>query len=280
MLRFHWFLPTNGDGRDIVGGGHGVATGAAGAIRPATVKYLGQIARSAEQLGFEAALTPTGTWCEDAWLTTAMLVEVTRAAEVPRRLPARADLADAVGADGGHVPAAFGRAVAAQRRDRGRVRGAARLRRLPIEGRQVRALRGVPGHRLAALERADGDLCGGSPACRGRAAGAAARPGARTVLRRLLRGRGTGGDQVQRRVPDLGRAAPGGGLQATLDGRPGPRGRADAALRHPAARDLAGHLRAGVAAGPPADRRGRRGDHTEGPVRPRPQRVGGAAPDA
>jgi alkanesulfonate monooxygenase len=28
-LRFHWFLPTNGDGRDIVGGGHGVATGAA-----------------------------------------------------------------------------------------------------------------------------------------------------------------------------------------------------------------------------------------------------------
>jgi alkanesulfonate monooxygenase len=76
-LHFHWFLPTNGDGRDIVGGGHGVATGAAGTIRPATLKYLGQIARSAEQLGFEAALTPTGAWCEDAWLTTAMLTEVT-----------------------------------------------------------------------------------------------------------------------------------------------------------------------------------------------------------
>ncbi len=29
-LHFHWFLPTNGDGRDIVGGGHGVATGSAG----------------------------------------------------------------------------------------------------------------------------------------------------------------------------------------------------------------------------------------------------------
>ena len=28
-------------------------------------------------LGFEAALTPTGAWCEDAWLTTAMLTEVT-----------------------------------------------------------------------------------------------------------------------------------------------------------------------------------------------------------
>jgi len=76
-LRFHWFLPTNGDGRDIVGGGHGVATGTAGTIRPATLPYLGQVARSAEQLGFEAALTPTGIWCEDAWLVTAMLTEVT-----------------------------------------------------------------------------------------------------------------------------------------------------------------------------------------------------------
>jgi alkanesulfonate monooxygenase len=76
-LKFHWFLPTNGDGRDIVGGGHGVATGAAGAIRPPSIAYLGQIARSAEQLGFEGALTPTGAWCEDAWLATAMLTEVT-----------------------------------------------------------------------------------------------------------------------------------------------------------------------------------------------------------
>ena len=57
--------------------GHGVATGSAGAIRPASLGYLGQIARSAEQLGFEAALTPTGAWCEDAWLATGMLTEVT-----------------------------------------------------------------------------------------------------------------------------------------------------------------------------------------------------------
>jgi alkanesulfonate monooxygenase len=62
-LRFHWFLPTNGDGRNIVGGGHGVATSAAGAIRPASLAYLSQIARRAEQLGFEAALTPTGARC-------------------------------------------------------------------------------------------------------------------------------------------------------------------------------------------------------------------------
>jgi len=72
QLTFHWFLPTNGgDGRQVVGGGHGVSAGASG--RPASVPYLGQIARSAEQLGFEAALTPTGAWCEDAWVSTAMI---------------------------------------------------------------------------------------------------------------------------------------------------------------------------------------------------------------
>ena len=76
-LTFHWFLPTSGDSRDIVGGGHGVAPGAAAQSRPATTAYLGQIARSAEQLGFEGVLTPTGAWCEDAWITTAMLTEVT-----------------------------------------------------------------------------------------------------------------------------------------------------------------------------------------------------------
>lgn len=72
-MKFHWFLPTNGgDGRHVVSGGHGVEHGTAG--RPASVPYLGQVTRSAEQLGFEAALTPTGAWCEDAWLATAMLV--------------------------------------------------------------------------------------------------------------------------------------------------------------------------------------------------------------
>src|ERR1700749_882956 len=76
-LTFHWFLPTYGDSRHIVGGGHGVPAGAAGGQRPATLAYLGQIARSAEQLGFVGALTPTGAWCEDAWLATAMLTEVT-----------------------------------------------------------------------------------------------------------------------------------------------------------------------------------------------------------
>jgi alkanesulfonate monooxygenase len=75
-VKFHWFLPTNGDSRYVVGGGHGVPTGRAGGDRPPSVAYLGQIARSAEQLGFEGALTPTGAWCEDAWLSTAMLAGV------------------------------------------------------------------------------------------------------------------------------------------------------------------------------------------------------------
>lgn len=45
--------------------------------RPADLKYLIQLAQAAEVNGFEAVLTPTGQWCEDAWLTTAMLISST-----------------------------------------------------------------------------------------------------------------------------------------------------------------------------------------------------------
>ncbi|MEN3538556.1 LLM class flavin-dependent oxidoreductase [Microbispora sp. ZYX-F-249] len=80
-MRFHWFLPTSGDGRAITGGGHGLARRhgqtAASASRPPTIDYLAQVARAAEQAGFEAVLTPTGTYCEDAWLVTAALTQVT-----------------------------------------------------------------------------------------------------------------------------------------------------------------------------------------------------------
>ncbi|GAA0592060.1 LLM class flavin-dependent oxidoreductase [Streptomyces crystallinus] len=76
-LTFHWFLPTNGDSRHIVGGGHGALFSAAGRERPPTVAYLSQIARAAEGLGFVGVLTPTGAWCEDAWLTTAMVSQHT-----------------------------------------------------------------------------------------------------------------------------------------------------------------------------------------------------------
>ncbi|MEW2355611.1 LLM class flavin-dependent oxidoreductase [Spirillospora sp. NPDC029432] len=84
--RFHWFLPTTGDSRALIGGGHSVPAGVgrpaerpgtADVVRPPDIDYLAQIARSAEQLGFEAVLTPTGTWCEDAWLVTAALLRET-----------------------------------------------------------------------------------------------------------------------------------------------------------------------------------------------------------
>ncbi|MFG1821812.1 LLM class flavin-dependent oxidoreductase [Microbispora bryophytorum] len=80
-MKFHWFLPTSGDGRAITGGGHGLrrahGRSAATAFRPPTIDYLAQVARAAEQVGFEAVLTPTGTYCEDAWLVTAALTQVT-----------------------------------------------------------------------------------------------------------------------------------------------------------------------------------------------------------
>ena len=95
-VHLHWFLPTGGDGRTLVdrhaytdGGIRSARTTAVSGVRAPDIDYLAQIARAAEQLGFEGVLTPTGTWCEDAWLTTAALAAADRAAEVPRRLPAR-----------------------------------------------------------------------------------------------------------------------------------------------------------------------------------------------
>lgn len=83
-VHVHWFLPTGGDGRTLVDR-HAYTDGGitrsritpVGGIRAPDIDYLAQIARAADQLGFEAVLTPTGTWCEDAWLTTAALSQHT-----------------------------------------------------------------------------------------------------------------------------------------------------------------------------------------------------------
>ncbi len=86
-IKLHWFLPTTGDARGLVGGGHSVpqgigrpvdGLGTANHFREADIEYLASIARTADQLGFEGVLTPTGTWCEDAWLVTAALIRETR----------------------------------------------------------------------------------------------------------------------------------------------------------------------------------------------------------
>jgi alkanesulfonate monooxygenase len=76
-VHLHWFLPTSGDGRTIVERFHANRSLGPGAPREPSIDYLAQIARAAEQLGFEGVLTPTGTWCEDAWLTTAALIRET-----------------------------------------------------------------------------------------------------------------------------------------------------------------------------------------------------------
>lgn len=76
-MLFHWFLPTNGDGRRLVEPDE-PTPGVAGGPRPATLGYLTQVASAAEDFGFEGALTPAGPWCDDAWLTTMALVGRTR----------------------------------------------------------------------------------------------------------------------------------------------------------------------------------------------------------
>jgi alkanesulfonate monooxygenase len=83
-VRLHWFLPTGGDGRTLVdrhaftgGGVPRTPGGGIAGVRTPDLDYLIQIAKAAEHLGFEAVLTPTGTWCEDAWLTTVALAQHT-----------------------------------------------------------------------------------------------------------------------------------------------------------------------------------------------------------
>jgi len=79
----HWFLPTNGDSRSDLSLGN--AVGAAGSrvlvggpARAPEIGYMGLTAQAAEQLGFDGALTPTSSWCEDAWVMTAALTQLTR----------------------------------------------------------------------------------------------------------------------------------------------------------------------------------------------------------
>ena len=62
-IHVHWFLPTTGDSRDIVGFGPTTVH------RSPDIEYLSQVARAADHLGFEAVLTsvkhppgPGNTW--------------------------------------------------------------------------------------------------------------------------------------------------------------------------------------------------------------------------
>jgi alkanesulfonate monooxygenase len=83
-IKLHWYLPTHGDGRTLLLAGDSSQTDllthsrpVQPGHRPPTLAYLGQVARAAEQSGFDAALTPTGTWCDDSWITCAALSQQT-----------------------------------------------------------------------------------------------------------------------------------------------------------------------------------------------------------
>ena len=78
--KFFWFLPTNGDSRSIVGASHASSHHTMPTnYRAPSRRYLAEVARAADRLGYEGVLTPTGTWCEDAWLTaSALLAETER----------------------------------------------------------------------------------------------------------------------------------------------------------------------------------------------------------
>lgn len=67
-LDIFWFLPTSGDTRYLGKSDFG---------RPATNAYMRQIAVTAEQLGYDGLLIPTGASCLDPWVTASSLVAVT-----------------------------------------------------------------------------------------------------------------------------------------------------------------------------------------------------------
>ncbi len=64
-LDFLWFLPTSGDGRLL---------GSADGSRPATNRYLREVAQATDRLGYHGVLLPTGRGCEDAWVTASSIV--------------------------------------------------------------------------------------------------------------------------------------------------------------------------------------------------------------
>jgi alkanesulfonate monooxygenase len=62
---FYWFLPTGGDGAYL---------GSNDGQRPATNRYLREIAQAVDRLGYDGVLLPTGRGCEDAWTIASSIV--------------------------------------------------------------------------------------------------------------------------------------------------------------------------------------------------------------
>ncbi|WP_175626046.1 MULTISPECIES: FMNH2-dependent alkanesulfonate monooxygenase [Oxalobacteraceae] len=68
-MNVFWFLPTHGDSRYL-----GTSKGA----RQVDFDYLKQVAVSADTLGYDGVLLPTGRSCEDAWVAASSLIGVTK----------------------------------------------------------------------------------------------------------------------------------------------------------------------------------------------------------
>jgi len=67
-LSMFWFIPVSGDGRYL-----GTNTGR----RPAEHKYYREVAMAIDRLGYDGALIPTGSECDDGWVVASSLATVT-----------------------------------------------------------------------------------------------------------------------------------------------------------------------------------------------------------
>lgn len=67
-LDLYWYLPTHGDGPYL---------GSEERYRAPTFGYMRDIAQACDRLGFKGVLLPTGTYCEDAWITASALIPLT-----------------------------------------------------------------------------------------------------------------------------------------------------------------------------------------------------------
>jgi alkanesulfonate monooxygenase len=76
-VEVHWFLPSRGDGRDVGPATTDRGHNAAALRRRPTLEYIAAVAQAAEQSGFTAVLTPTGSGCEDAWVLCSALLPLT-----------------------------------------------------------------------------------------------------------------------------------------------------------------------------------------------------------
>lgn len=76
-LQTHWFLPSHGDGRDLVERRDRTGPPQKITRRRPDLHYLAQVAMAADQLGFTSVLTPTGLFCEDAWVVASALAAQT-----------------------------------------------------------------------------------------------------------------------------------------------------------------------------------------------------------